>query len=300
MSAGNKPDFEKIFVQMVAAGWLQQNNTTLDVLRLDLLHPVISGNKWFKLKYYLQNAVQQGFCRIGTFGGAYSNHIAATAYACKQKGVSSIGIIRGEKPEVLSHTLEQAEACGMELHFVSRALYNEPEKLKTNFKDIFWINEGGYGADGAKGASEILSYAGNPEKYSHIVCAVGTGTTLAGIVHSATVQEIIGISVMKGNFSMEEKVNTLLLKEDKRKLFRIVHDFHFGGYAKHPKELIDFMIQTWQQHQLPTDFVYTAKVFYAVKELITDHTIPAGSAVLMVHCGGLQGNGSLPPATLPF
>ncbi len=281
--------------------WLQQNNVQLDILRLDKLHPVISGNKWFKLKYYLQDAKHKEYNTIATFGGAFSNHIIATACACNKAGLKSIGIIRGERPAILSDTLLMAEQYGMELWFVSRSAYEDKETIKKDFKNVYWIAEGGYGNLGAQGTKEILSFCNEPEKYAHIVCAVGTGTMMAGIIQSVNPkQTVIGISVMKGNYSLMEKVETLLNVEDINKSYRIIHDYHFGGYAKHPPGLIQFMNDIWQHHQLPTDIVYTAKTFYAAQQLIINNTIPEGSNVLLIHSGGLQGNLSLPAKTLCF
>jgi 1-aminocyclopropane-1-carboxylate deaminase len=293
--------FENIFTQTIHADWLQKNDARLDVLRLDKLHEIVSGNKWFKLKYYLNDAIQKHCDTIATFGGAFSNHIVATAFACHDKGMKSIGIIRGEEPAVLSHTLQIAKNYGMQLEFVTRALYHETKLIKETFGNVYWIEEGGYGNLGANGAKEILNFCGDQKKYSHIICAVGTGTMMAGLIEAIdTRQTVIGVSVMKGNYALIEKVEALLQSTEKIKSYSIEHDYHFGGYAKHPPELIDFMNQVWLQHQLPTDIVYTSKTFYAVKQMIIDSTIPKGSNVLMIHSGGLQGNLSLPEKTLSF
>lgn len=293
--------FEKVFTQTIVADWLEKNDTHLEVLRLDKLHDIISGNKWFKLKYYLEDAKQKGYNTIATFGGSFSNHIVATAFACNSVGMKSIGVIRGEQPAVLSHTLQSAKQYGMELEFVNRALYKDEVVIKKAFKDVYWISEGGYGNFGTLGAKEIVQFCSEPKKYSHLVCAVGTGTMAAGIIKAASEnQKMIGISVMKENYSLNEKVKALLSDEEKNKPWKIEHAFHFGGYAKHPSELIQFMNETWEQHQLPTDIVYTAKTFYAVQQMITNGTIPHDSNVLMIHSGGLQGNLSLPEKTLCF
>ncbi|QEC70162.1 pyridoxal-phosphate dependent enzyme [Panacibacter ginsenosidivorans] len=292
---------EKIITQPIEVNWLHSNNTKLNVLRLDLIHPVISGNKWFKLKYYLATALANKSASIGTFGGAYSNHIVAVAYACKTSGINSIGIIRGEEPSVLSDTLLDAKHYGMKLHFVNRAAYRDTEIIKQHFEDTYWIEEGGYGTEGVKGAAEILAFAKNSQNYSHIICAVGTGTMMAGIIQSAqSHQTIIGISTMKGNFALHEKVKNLLDDKNQNNKYKIMHEYHFGGYAKHPSQLLQFMNETWQHQQLPTDIVYTAKAFYATKQMILENTIPKGSNVLMIHSGGLQGNRSLPDNTLLF
>jgi len=293
--------FEKIITQTIEADWLSQRHVQLNILRLDEMHEIISGNKWFKLKYYLTEAKASDINTIGTFGGAYSNHIVAAAYACKAAGIKSIGIIRGEEPVVLSDTLTDAKTYDMQLYFVNRAAYKDTEIIKQHFENVYWIDEGGYGLIGAKGAAEILSYANDPDKYSHIICAVGTGTMMAGIIIAAKEQQqIIGVSIMKGNFALHERVRNILDEKSKDKKFKIVHDFHFGGYAKHPPQLIEFMNELWLQHQLPTDIVYTSKTFYAIRQMILDNTIPPGSNVLMIHSGGLQGNRSLPDKTLLF
>ncbi|HEX8334492.1 MAG TPA: pyridoxal-phosphate dependent enzyme, partial [Segetibacter sp.] len=262
-------EFNKIFTQKIESDWLEENQVSLDVLRLDLLHPVVSGNKWFKLKAYIAEAKEHGKRTIATFGGAYSNHIIATAFSCKEYGLDSIGFIRGEERDELSHTLQYAKQLGMRFQFVNRESYRDKEITKHQHTDenIYWIEEGGYGIKGAAGASEILHYT-NIFMYSHIISAVGTGTLLAGLVSSSTSdQHIIGISSMKGNDSLNDAVKKLLLPNKLLTSFEILHDYHFGGYAKHPPELIRFMNEIYSEHQLPLDIVYTSKVFYAIKDL---------------------------------
>jgi 1-aminocyclopropane-1-carboxylate deaminase/D-cysteine desulfhydrase-like pyridoxal-dependent ACC family enzyme len=291
--------FEKIFLQKIIARWLDEKKVSLHILRLDAMHEIISGNKWFKLKHFIDHAIKNNFETVATFGGAYSNHIIATAYACKLSALKSIGIIRGEEPEKLSHTLINAQNLGMKLFFVKREDYKNFNK--NIFQNAFWIEEGGYGIKGVEGAHEILQLLKDKNIYSHIICAVGTGTTLAGIIKAANPQQqMIGISVMKNNISLENEVAALLNENDQQKKFTVIHDYHFGGYAKHTKELLSFMNETWQQHQLPTDFVYTAKTFFAIKNMVEAEKISRGSNILMIHTGGLQGNLSLPSGTLQF
>ncbi|HXL58638.1 MAG TPA: pyridoxal-phosphate dependent enzyme, partial [Chitinophagaceae bacterium] len=213
---------EKIFIQKINADWLRQNNVKLDVLRLDMIHPVISGNKWFKLKYYLQEAKHKHYNTVATFGGAFSNHIIATACACNKAGLKSIGIIRGEGSATLSSTLLLARQYGMEIQFVSRSVYRDKEMIKTNFKNVYWIPEGGYGNLGIQGAREILSFCNELQKYTHIICAAGTGTMMAGIIQCAHInQKVIGVSVMKGNYSLAEQVKALIGIEHQHKLYNI-------------------------------------------------------------------------------
>jgi len=274
------------------------------VLRLDIIHPIVSGNKWFKLKKYLQEAEAQGKKTLLTFGGAYSNHIVATAAAAQVHQFKSIGIIRGEEPAAWSHTLQVAKSFGMNLHFVSREDYKQKRIPQIVFQhhtpgEIYTIAEGGYGEKGAEGAAEILSRF-DSSSYSHIVAAVGTGTTLAGLVNALQAQQtVIGIPVLKGAHSLQHEIENLLPKE-KKASFQLLHDYHFGGYAKHNPALIAFMNEIFRQYQLPTDFVYTAKALFAVFDLVKNNHFREGNHVLFVHTGGLQGNASLPKGTLIF
>jgi len=249
----------------------------------------------------LQKANTTGKQTIATFGGAWSNHIVATAFAAREAGLQSVGIIRGEKPAILSATLLHAESYGMQLVYVTREEYRHKELIKQKFanKDWFWINEGGYGSDGAKGASEILKLV-KVEKYTHILAAVGTGTMLAGLINSSVSnQQVIGISSMKGNNKLQEEVERLLPSTHNHN-YSILHDYHFGGYGKHPEELINFINSSYHEHKLPLDIVYTGKTFFAIKDLASKSFFKTGSQILMIHSGGLQGNKSLPAKVLAF
>lgn len=280
-----------------------RKNIAVDVLRLDEIHPVISGNKWFKLKAYLADAAGQQKKAILTFGGAFSNHILATAAACSLNGFGSIGIIRGEAPKVLSPTLSDAQQWGMTLFFTSRDDYKNkavPQAVYGLFKkfDIYTIAEGGYGERGAQGSMDILK-SFDTKKYTHIIAAVGTGTMLSGLAKAAEPhQRLIGISVLKNNFSVQTEIENLIASSKAN--FQILHDFHFGGYAKQTPELLQFMNNWFLQSGIPTDFVYTAKTFYAADQLIRDNFFEAGSSLLLIQSGGLQGNRSLPAGALIF
>lgn len=279
-----------------------QGSLNASVLRLDMVHPVISGNKWYKLKEYLKEAREQNKTTIVTFGGAFSNHIVATAAACNRFGFKSIGIIRGELPKILSNTLQDAIDLGMQLFFLSREEYKKksiPQELyDTHEKDpLYFVNEGGFGHLGMLGAASIINEADTSD-YTHIITAVGTGTTMAGLLKvSLPHQEIIGISVMKNNFSHTSAVEQMV--PDKHN-FQILHDFHFGGYAKYTSELLDFMNQWYQQTGIPSDFVYTGKLFNAFENLVSQNFFPRDSNILLIHSGGLQGNRSLPQGSLLF
>jgi 1-aminocyclopropane-1-carboxylate deaminase len=295
--------FESITLDEIDLPIFNKKKVSVDVLRLDKMHPVISGNKWFKLKHYLQAARDEGKEQLMTFGGAYSNHIVATAATGRLLGLKTAGIIRGEKPKFLSKTLQKSANYGMELFFVSRQDYSSkalPLEISAMKQDFYLVPEGGYGKPGVEGAAEILNYC-SKEKYSHITCAVGTCTMMAGVaISSLPRQEIIGISVLKNNMKLETDLYKMVDDEKQRKRFRIIHDYHFGGYAKYSDELIGFMNEFYTRTLIPSDFVYTAKLFFAITDMIRKDSFAPGSKILMIHSGGLQGNISLPRGMLFF
>lgn len=289
------PDISKVTLDKIQLPGFSKKNFEMDILRLDKIHPLISGNKWFKLKYHIENFKTGNYTGILTFGGAWSNHILATACAGFQHKIKCIGIIRGEKPSQLSWTLQQAMKMRMELKFISRDLYRKKDEyetellLKTEYQDYYFIPEGGKGISGEKGAGEIPDLVEN-NFYTHITCAIGTGTMFNGISKSLTVnQELIGIPVLKGLKRIGELKNT-----------SIFYDYHFGGYAKYTNELIEFMNLFYKKTSVPTDFVYTAKLCYAILDLINQNYFPENSKILVIHSGGLQGNQSLSKGKLIF
>ena len=287
-----------VFIQEIKD--LKEAHISLSILRLDKIHPVVSGNKWFKLKYYLQQAKENEYTSVATFGGAFSNHLLAIAYACNKQNIPCLGYIRGEKPVHYSQTLVDAQALNMQLRFVSRKAYANRQHLMPADDSVLFIPEGGYGTTGAKGAGEILQLVPNPSTYNYIVCAAGSGTMLAGIANlSLPQQQCIGISVMKNNFSLENEMLSLVNDEAKQRV-RLLHDYHFGGYAKYTKQLIHFMNKTFATHHLPLDFVYTAKALYAVYHLAEKKYFTPGANILFIHSGGLQGNRSLTGETLIY
>lgn len=276
-----------------------EKNIEADILRLDKIHPVISGNKWFKLRYYLEEAKQLHKKRIITFGGAWSNHIVATAAACRLNGLKSTGIIRGEEPAALSSTLKDAKELGMDLFFISREEYKKktiPGKLIND--ESYCINEGGYGIKGADGAATILDCCEKSD-YTHICCASGTGTMAAGLMKGKDSKtKLVVISVLKNNFSAEESICSLLQNGETG--LSVIHDYHFGGYAKYTAALLNFMNEFYRKTSIPSDFVYSGKLFSGIHDLISKNYFHPGSKLLLVHCGGLQGNASLSKGTLIF
>ncbi|HEY8690792.1 MAG TPA: pyridoxal-phosphate dependent enzyme [Chitinophagaceae bacterium] len=293
-----KVDIDKIENELTL-----EKNVSLSILRLDKIHHEISGNKFFKLYYFLQNAIASQK-KIITFGGAYSNHLAATASACKMFEINCIGIVRGEEPKDISHTLLFCKEHGMELKFISRENYKRKDdedfkiKLTGKFGDHVLIPEGGYSKQGVDGAALISNFYS--ADFTHICCAVGTATTLAGLINSSYVsQHIIGFSALKGLTDFENRIQFLIGKLLDKK-YSLNNDYHFGGYAKKTDELILFMNTFYKAFAIPTDFIYTAKMVYGVFELIKKNHFPAESKILCIHTGGLQGNFSLPSGILNF
>lgn len=281
-----------------------KKDVEISMLRLDEIHPAVSGNKIFKLYYFIEEAINSPHKTIITFGGAYSNHLAATAFAGKKTGLKTIGFVRGEKPKELSHTLLFCLGQGMKLEFMSRSSFkNIGEKsfldsLKEKYGEHTLIPEGGFSLKGARGAALITQFF-NKEAYTHICLAVGTATTFAGIINGAQNEtEVTGFSVLKNMNDISERLNEL--KADPSYKFSFIHDYHFGGYAKKTNDLISFMNQFYTKHSIPLDFVYTGKMMFGVFDLIKKNHFPKDSKILCIHTGGLQGNKSLPKGALIF
>jgi 1-aminocyclopropane-1-carboxylate deaminase len=293
--------FNNIVVQPVFEDLGFERKITISVLRLDLIHPVISGNKWFKLKYYIEEAKKKNKKKIIPFGGAWSNHIVAMACASSLNNFQSIAIIRGEEPAEYSATLKAAKQYGMELIFTNRQDYrdkNIPPGILTS--DAYIIPEGGYGKPGAEGFSTALAYC-NKNSFTHFISAVGTGTMMAGVIKAVSGrQQVIGVPVLKNNYDQLPAIERLLTLEERSRDYRLIKEYHFGGYAKYTPELTGFMNSFYKESRIPTDFVYTGKLFFAIKDLIRKNYFSVDSNILVIHSGGLQGNTSLTEGTLIF
>lgn len=275
------------------------------ILRLDLIHPLISGNKWFKLKYHLQTALEAGSKGLLTFGGAWSNHLVAAATAAATAGLPVIGVVRGERPPILSPALQDAENAGMELFFVSRAEYAGEEKLHQAMQERFpgyhLIPQGGQGAIGVRGAAEILQLVPDLGGYTHIVCAAGTGTMMAGLVEaSAPQQQVLGFSSLKIGDTDNNSLTKFLDQQTSVKHYQFIWQYHFGGYARKTTTLTDFMRELYQKTGIPTDLVYTGKMIYGLNKMAGENYFPPQSRLLVIHSGGLQGNRSLPEGLLGY
>ena len=265
---------------------------TVSIKREDLLHPFISGNKFRKIKYNLLKTKELRHNTLITFGGAFSNHIAAVAYACQQENIQAVGIIRGEELEGKIHenpTLLFAQNCGMKFEFVTRETYRNKAsecfiaELDAKYKKYYLLPEGGTNSLAIQGCEEILTP--QDSNFDYICCAVGTGGTLSGIINSLLPhQTALGFPALKGDFLKEE-----ICKFANQKNWKLINDYHFGGYAKVTQDLIDFINQFYKDTKIPLDPVYTGKMVFGVMDLIRKNYFPSGSKILLIHTGGLQG-----------
>ncbi|GAB4109439.1 MAG: pyridoxal-phosphate dependent enzyme [Thermoflexibacter sp.] len=286
-------------IQEIKDELLEKHQVRLLVKREDLIHPLIKGNKWYKLKYNLENARKQGFTKILTFGGAFSNHIYATASAGYLLGFQSIGIIRGEEHLPLNPVLSHAVSCGMEISYLDRATYRKKNEvqiinyLKEKFGDFYLVPEGGTTPLAVKGTKEILQNV--DVEYNYVCCACGTGGTLAGLVAGASddVQKI-GFAVLKGEFLqkdienlLQEAINQQLILDKPYLNWYINNDYHFGGYAKVTTVLQDFVQDFSQKCLIPIEPIYTGKLFYGILDLISKGFFQKDSIILAIHSGGV-------------
>ena len=268
------------------------NQITLHIKREDLIHPFVSGNKFRKLKYNLLQAKAEGKTKIITFGGAFSNHIAAVAYAGKEHNIETIGIIRGEElSSKISEnpTLTFAQNCGMKFDFITRDEYRFKdsltfiERLKEKYGTFYLVPEGGTNALAIKGCEEILT--SEDSIFTHICCSVGTSGTISGIINSAkSNQKIIGFPALKGSF-LSDDIRNFVTNSN----WELQSDYHFGGYAKINEELIRFINAFREKTSVPLDPVYTGKMMFGILDLINKGYFPVGSKILAIHTGGLQG-----------
>lgn len=268
-----------------------QQGIKLTIKREDLLHPHISGNKWRKLKYNLAAAREKGVDTLLTFGGAFSNHIAATAAAGKEFKFKTIGIIRGEELQDKiqeNPTLAFAESCGMEFKFITRSQYRDKANpafvshLEDEFGRFYLLPEGGTNELAVKGCEEILT--AEDKRFTHVACAVGTGGTIAGIAKSAFQhQKILGFPALKADLSDD------IAKFATTGNWSLVTDYHLEGYAKVNEQLIAFINNFYDLTSIPLDPVYTGKMVFGVIDLISKDYFPEGSDILLIHTGGLQG-----------
>ncbi len=274
----------------------ESEGVSLFLKREDLLHPEISGNKFRKLKYNLLEAKKQNKAKLLTFGGAFSNHIAATAAAGKEFGLKTVGVIRGEelgedlqKTFTLNPTLRLASGYGMQLEFQSREDYRRKtspeilERLTIKHGDFYLLPEGGTNELAIKGCEEILSE--EDKDFDVICCAVGTGGTISGIINSTSDQQkVLGFPALKGDF-----LRTEIEKYTSKFNFELILDYHFGGYARIDRNLVEFLNSFKRDHGIAFDPIYTGKMMYGLSDLIQKGYFSKNTRILAVHTGGLQG-----------
>jgi 1-aminocyclopropane-1-carboxylate deaminase len=264
----------------------------LMIKREDQNHPEVSGNKWWKLKYNLQVALQQGHDCLLTYGGAWSNHIYAVAAAARELKIKSIGVVRGDETREVSSTLRFAQSCGMKLHPVSREDYRkktEPEfidQLHQQFGNFYLLPEGGTNSLAVQGVSEFAGSLMEEVKFDYICLPVGTGGTMAGLMEGLPdSKRVIGIPVLKGAEFLEKEIERYTTKKNGQLIF----DYHVGGYAKTDPSLVEFILNFEKEFGIPLEPVYTGKMMFAVMDLIGKNFFKSGSTVLVLHTGGLQG-----------
>ncbi|TYP77395.1 1-aminocyclopropane-1-carboxylate deaminase/D-cysteine desulfhydrase [Aquimarina intermedia] len=280
----------------VSGTLLAEKGISLHVKREDLIHKHISGNKFRKLKYNVKAAQKEGHTKLLTFGGAFSNHIAATAAAGKLVGMQTVGVIRGEElgvnlEKTLLHneTLRYAVSQGMQLYFIDRASYREKEsteiltQLQNQFGTFYLIPEGGTNELAVQGCKEVLTAA--DADYDVICCSVGTGGTIAGIIETAFPhQKVLAFPALKGDF-----VEDMLLTHTTKKNYKVINRYHFGGYGKVTDELVTFINTFYKTYQIPLDPIYTGKMMFGIFDLIKTDYFNRNTRILAIHTGGIQG-----------
>tara|TARA_R110000868_G_scaffold196650_2_gene442670 strand:+ start:4308 stop:5219 length:912 start_codon:yes stop_codon:yes gene_type:complete len=270
----------------------KKHRVELFLKREDAIHPFISGNKYRKLKYNIEEAKKSGFKKLLTFGGAYSNHIAAVAFAGKEFGFKTVGIIRGDelKDKIQENpTLLFAQSCGMQFKFISRELFREKlstvfiKRLEEEFDRFYLLPEGGTNALAIKGCEEILTE--EDANFNVVCCSVGTGGTISGIINcSQPSQQILGFSALNGSF-LKEDISKFVDKEN----WEIITTYHFGAYGKVNAELIHFINRFKRDNNIQLDPVYTGKMMFGIFDLLENGYFAKGSRILAIHTGGLQG-----------
>tara|TARA_R110000796_G_scaffold96719_1_gene202829 strand:- start:224442 stop:225341 length:900 start_codon:yes stop_codon:yes gene_type:complete len=283
-------------IQEIHNSLFEKKGIRVLVKRDDLNHSVISGNKFRKLKYNLEQAKAEGHNTLLTFGGAFSNHIYAVAGAGKTFGFKTIGVIRGEAHEKLNPTLAFAKSQGMHLHYMDRETYRRKDErevlkqLEKQFGNYYMLPEGGTNELAVKGCEEVITEI--DQDFDIITCPVGTGGTLSGLISGLNGQKkVLGFSSLKGNFLQNEVEQLLLTYSASTYANWVVNsEYHFGGYAKVKPDLISFILEFEDTYDIPLEPIYTGKMFYGLFDLIDKDFFEKGTTIMALHTGGLQGN----------
>lgn len=279
--------------QSFSPTWKNPNQCQLFVKRDDLLHPQISGNKWRKLKYNLQQITDNHSKHVLSFGGNYSNHLHALGWCCHTLGIKFTAIVRGYQQQPLTPMLKDLKSWGAELQFVDKQTYRqraEPgylAQLKLSYPQAVIVPEGGSNQLALKGVAEI--YQELEQEYDYILCPVGSGGTIAGLLTASDKTQFIGIAVLKGESYLEQLVTELNPKAIQQKNWQLLHQFHHGGYAKSTEELIKLCNDVSTNYHFDIEPVYSGKLFFATKQLLADGYFSHKSRILLLHTGGLQG-----------
>lgn len=273
---------------------LQEHGIELYIKRDDLIHPIISGNKWRKLKYTLLYVLNNKYQHLISMGGAYSNHLHALAYVGHKLNIKTTGLIRGEEPENYSQTLSDLKDWGMTLKFVSRSDFRELRKNKAHNDKLekqyggFWIPEGGANTYALKGVTEILKEI--DIEYDTLALACGTGTTLAGLAKTLPDKKrVLGFSSLKGGGFLKKDIKKLI-KNNSLTNWSINFDYHFGGFAKTDDELISFIKEFESLNNIPLEPIYNGKMLFGLIDMVKKDYFKKGLKIIAIHTGGLQGN----------
>lgn len=285
--------------QQIMPAWDNANNVQLWVKRDDLIHPIISGNKWRKLSHALQSAVDNQCRHIVSFGGGFSNHLHALGYCCQKLGIRLTAIVRGDYSANPSPMLADLLNWQTDIQYVNRITYQKRtdndylNTLQQTYPDALIIPEGGSQQQALVGMADVIAEL--TQHYDYIVAPVASGGTLAGLVYANNQQKlnsrVLGIAVLKGQGYLERLVSDLLPQSVKNPPdWQINHDYHCGGYAKSPSYLQTFCTAFFNHTQIPVEPVYSGKIFYALQQLISQNYFSENSKILALHTGGLQGN----------
>lgn len=287
-------DYHETPLIEIKADVLEKRRLKLLVKREDLNHPFVSGNKWWKLRYNLEDFQKSGCRGLLTFGGAFSNHILATAAAAKEIGCESVGIIRGERPSTDNSTLQFAEHCGMQLHFIPRTEYRQktsPEfiqHLNERWPEFFVLPEGGTNDAAIKGCAEFADTKLSSIESDFVCVPIGTGGTMAGMVTGLKdSRNVLGFPALKDHATNYAELRQLISATGYQR-WSLLTDYHFGGYAKSSAVLDEFISKMKSEHDLPLEPVYSGKMFFGIFDLAAQGFFPEGSTILALHTGGLR------------